>query len=54
MTSWKQNLCKLHNEVFKAAESRINTERLPLIGGDESRGIHMDGQEKRFAPRGRG
>lgn len=29
-------MCKLHNEVFKAAESRINTECLPLEGGDES------------------
>lgn len=36
MTSWKLNLCKLHNEVFKAAESRINTECLPLVGGDVS------------------
>lgn len=38
MTSWKLNLCKLHNEVFKAAESRINTECLPLVGGDVSQG----------------
>ena len=36
MMSWKQNLCKLHNEVFKAAESRINIACLPLAGGDES------------------
>ena len=26
----------LHNEVFKAAESRINTECLPFAGRDES------------------
>lgn len=30
------HLCKLHNEVFKAAESRINTECLPFVGRDES------------------
>lgn len=30
------HLCKLHNEVFKAAESRINTECLPFAGRDES------------------
>ena len=30
------HLCKLHNEVFEAAESRINTECLPLVRGDES------------------
>ena len=29
-------MCKLHNGVFKAAESRINTESLPLARGDES------------------
>ena len=32
----KWHLCKLHNEMFKAAESRINTEGLPIAGGDES------------------
>lgn len=30
------HLCKLHNEVFKAAESRINTECLPFVRRDES------------------
>ena len=35
-TSWKWHLCKLHNEVFKASESRINIECLPLARGDES------------------
>ena len=34
----EQHLCKLHNEVFETAESRINTECLPLAGGDESTG----------------
>ena len=29
----KRHLCKLHNEVFKAAESRINTEWLPFVEG---------------------
>ena len=35
-TSWKWHLCKLHNEVFKASESRISIECLPLARGDES------------------
>ena len=54
MTSWKLNLCKLHNEVFKAAESRINTECLPLVGGDVSLYKYINRQEPRFAPRRRG
>lgn len=33
MTSWKQNLRKLHNGVFKAAESRINAEVCPSWEG---------------------
>ena len=54
MTSWKLNLCKLHNEVFKAAESRINTECLPLVGGDVSAFVLAYSQISVFAPRRRG
>lgn len=54
MTSWKLNLCKLHNEVFKAAESRINTECLPLVGGDVSAKDSHDVFRVKFAPRRRG
>ena len=54
MTSWKLNLCKLHNEVFKAAESRINTECLPLVGGDVSRANIIYVKPAGFAPRRRG
>lgn len=52
--SWKQNLCKLHNGVVKAAESRINTGGLPLAGGDDSRQAASAYEEATFAPRGRG
>lgn len=52
--SWKWHLCKLHNEVFKAAESRINTEGLPLVWGDESQGRHLLNCIFLFAPRMRG
>ena len=54
MTSWKLNLCKLHNEVFKAAESRINTECLPLVGGDVSSFWQVHVCVFSFAPRRRG
>ncbi len=54
MTSWKLNLCKLHNEVFKAAESRINTECLPLVGGDVSDALSEITYYTWFAPRRRG
>ena len=54
MTSWKLNLCKLHNEVFKAAESRINTECLPLVGGDVSQEKGANADQNAFAPRRRG
>ena len=54
MTSWKLNLCKLHNEVFKAAESRINTECLPLVGGDVSEFPALTLRKTAFAPRERG
>ena len=54
MTSWKLNLCKLHNEVFKAAESRINTECLPLVGGDVSGRAGTFCIYGQFAPRRRG
>ena len=54
MTSWKLNLCKLHNEVFKAAESRINTECLPLVGGDVSPNEARALLDMPFAPRRRG
>lgn len=48
------HLCKLHNEVFKSAESRINTECPPLVGGDES-GVRREGDILiESAPRGRG
>lgn len=54
MMSWKQSLCKLHNGVFKAAESRINTEGLPLVWGDESVKGETPDTAALFAPRMRG
>ena len=37
--------------MFKAAESRINTEGLPLVGGDESYGREISEKDELFAPR---
>ena len=47
-------MCKLHNVVFKAAESRINTECLPLARGDESPLKNYCELVHWFAPRKRG
>ena len=44
-------MCKLHNEVFETAESRINTECLPLAGGDDSQNELTDKNIKKSAPR---
>lgn len=50
----EQHLCKLHNEVFETAESRINTESLPLAGGDESLSHQKSMETELSAPRRRG
>lgn len=36
MVRRKWRLCKMHNGVFGMVESRINTECLPFVRGDES------------------
>ena len=47
-------MCKLHNEVFETAESRINIECLPLARGDESAKELEELGAIKSAPRKRG
>ena len=53
MVRRKWRLCKMHNGVFGMVESRINTECLPFVRGDESHtkiktgGVDMSALRKR-------